>query len=144
MTERMRNIDVAHIYALWNEYAASANDGDLERWMSLWIDESIQMPAGAPRRVGKELIWKGMQPLFDLFATSNMVIDTEEVQILGNRAYSHGTFEFEMTLKQGGQTTSYSGKFLDILEKQVDGSWKIAIDCRNYNSPSEIVGCGYK
>ena len=58
----MRNIDVAHIYALWNEYAASANDRDLERWMSLWIDESIQMPAGTPRRAGKELIRNSMQP----------------------------------------------------------------------------------
>jgi hypothetical protein len=58
----MRNNDVAHICALWNEYAASANDRDLERWMSLWIDESIQMPADTPRRVGKELIRMEMQP----------------------------------------------------------------------------------
>lgn len=62
---------------------------------------------------------------------------------MGNRAHSHGTFEFEMTLKQGGKTARYSDKFLDILEKQVDGSWKITIDCRNYNSPSESAGFGY-
>jgi ketosteroid isomerase-like protein len=41
-----------------------------------------------------------------------------------------------MTPKEGGETTSYSGKFLDILVKQADGSWKIAIDCHNYNEPS--------
>ena len=134
--ERTKVSDVAQIYELWNEYAAAAHAGDLERWMSLWIDDGIQMAPDAPRRVGKEQIRAGMQPGFDLFIMSNMVINTEEVQILGDQAYSHGTYTFEMTPKEGGETTSLSGRFLDILEKQADGSWKMAIDCHNYNEPS--------
>ena len=137
MIERVQVADVAQVYELWNEYAAAANDGDMERWISLWIDDGIQMPPGAPRRVGKAEIRREMQPLFDLFNTSKMIIHTEEVRILGDRAYSHGTYEFEITPKEGGKTKSCSGKFLDILEKQVDGSWKIAIDCHNCNAPSE-------
>ena len=137
MTERMKNIDVSLVYKLWNEYAAAAHDGDLERWMSLWIDDGIQMAPDAPPRVGKEQIREAMQPSFELFIMSKMVINTEEVRILGDRAYSHGTYVFDMTPKEGGETTSYSGKFLDILVKQADGSWKIAIDCHNYNTPSE-------
>ena len=136
MLERVQVADVAQVYELWNEYAAAANDGDMERWISLWSDDGIQMPPGAPRRVGREEIRREMQPLFDLFDTK-MIIHTEEVRILGDRAYSHGTYEFEMAPKEGGETKSCSGKFLDILEKQVDGSWKIAIDCHNYNAPSE-------
>ena len=133
--ERTKVSDVAQIYELWNEYAAAANAGDLEHWMSLWTDEGIQMAPDAPRRVGKEQIRVAMQPGFDLFIMSDMVINTEEVQILGDKAYSHGTYTFDMTPKEGGETTSLSGKFLDILEKQVDGSWKMAIDCHNYNEP---------
>jgi len=132
---------VAQVYELWNEYTAAANDGDMERWIFLWIDDGIQMAPGAPRRVGKEEIQRGMQPLFDLFDTSKMIIHTEEVRILGDRAYSHGTYECKMTPKEGGETKSYSGKFLDILEKQVDGSWKIVIDCHNYDTPSEQIWC---
>ena len=64
-----------------------------------------------------------------------MIINTEVVRVLGDVAYSHGTYTFDMTPKGGGETMSLSGKFLDILEKQVDGSWKIAIDCHNYNAP---------
>jgi uncharacterized protein (TIGR02246 family) len=134
--DRMRNIDVGLVYELWNEYAAAANDGDMARWITLWSEDGIQMPPGAPRRVGKEQIRREMQSLFDRFTTSNMVIHTEEIRILGDRAYSHGTLEYEITPKEGGETRSYSGKFLDILEKQVDGSWKIAIDCHNHNTPS--------
>jgi uncharacterized protein (TIGR02246 family) len=141
MLERVQVADVAQVYELWNEYAAAVNDGDMERWIALWIDDGIQMPPDVPRRVGKEHIREAMQPLFDLFDASKIIIHTEEVRILGDRAYSHGTYEFEMAAKEGGKTKRYSGKFLDILEKQVDGSWKIAIDCHNYNRPSESVWC---
>jgi len=137
MQERVQVADVAQIYDLWNEYAAAANDGDIERWIALWIDDGIQMPPDATRRVEKAEIRRGMQPLFDLFDTRKMIIQPEEVRILGDRAYSHGAFEFEMAPKGGGEAKSYSGKFLDILEKQIDGTWKIAIDCHNHNTPSE-------
>jgi uncharacterized protein (TIGR02246 family) len=136
MAERMKNIDVALVYELWNEYVAAAHNGDLERWMSLWSDDGIQMAPDAPPRIGKERIREAMQPTFDLFFLSNMVIDTEEVRILGDWAYSHGTYSFEVTPKAEGETTSHWGKSLDIVVKQADGSWKIAIDCHNYNEPS--------
>ena len=135
--ERNMVLDVALVYDLWNEFAAAATAGDIERWIALWIDDGIQMPPGVPRRVGKEEIRREMQPLFDLFDTSKMIIHTEEVRILGDRAYSHGTYTFEMAPKAGGDTIEVNGKFLTILAKQADGSWKIAIDCHNYNMPSE-------
>jgi len=133
MLERVQVADVAQVYELWTEYAAAASDGDMERWIALWIDDGIQMPPGAPRRVGKAEIRRGMQPLFDLFDTIEMIFQPEEVRILGDRAYSHGTYEIEMEPQEEGETRSYSGKFLAILEKQVDGSWKIAIDCHNFD-----------
>jgi uncharacterized protein (TIGR02246 family) len=139
MLERVQVAEVAQVYELWNEIAAAANEGDLERWMALWNEDGIQMSPGAPPRVGKAEIRREMQLLFDLFDTRNMIIQPEEVRIMGDRAYSHGSYEFEMVPKDGGETRRYSGKFLDILEKQVDGSWKIAIDCHNYHTPSEQV-----
>jgi uncharacterized protein (TIGR02246 family) len=141
MNERIKNIDVALVYELWNEYAAAANAGDLRRWISLWLDDGIQMAQGAPRRVGKTKIRKEMQRLFDLFNITNARVHAEQVRILGDWAYSFGAWEFEMTPKDGGETKSYSGRFLDILAKQVDGSWKIAIDCHNYDESSEPVQC---
>lgn len=137
MQERVQIADVAQVYELWNEVAAAANAGDLERWIALWVDDGIRIPPGAPRCLGKAEIRREMQPLFDLFDTSKMIIQPEEVRILGDWAYSHGTYEFEMAPKEGGKTKNFSGKFLAILEKQVDGSWKIAIDCHNCNTPSD-------
>ena len=137
MTERTKNIDVALIYELWNAYAAAFNDGELERWLALWVDDGIQMPPGAPRRMGKEQIRQEMRPAFELFNMNKMCIHTEEVKVLGDRAYSHGVYEIEMAPSAGGEPTNHFGKFLTILVKQVDGSWKIAIECFNDDTSPE-------
>jgi uncharacterized protein (TIGR02246 family) len=131
--ERNVATDVALIYELWNEYAEACHAGDFEGYMALWIDEGLQMAPDEPPRIGKKKIRAGMQPGFDHFILSEMVINTEEVRILGDQAFSHGTYTFNMTPKEGGETISLSGKYLDILEKQSDGAWKMAIDCHNYN-----------
>jgi uncharacterized protein (TIGR02246 family) len=136
MMERTKNIDVSQVYKLWEQYANTCNKGDFESWMTLWIEDGIQMAPDAPPRIGKEQIRTAMQPSFDLFDMRKMVIHTAEIRILGDTAYSHGTYTFEMTPKAGGETMQLSGKFLDILAKQANGSWKIAIDCHNYNEPA--------
>jgi uncharacterized protein (TIGR02246 family) len=141
MFERVQVADVAQIYTLWKCYAEAASEGDLERWMALWAEDAIQMPPGAPSRVGRAEIRRTMRLLFERSRSRVVIIQPEEVRILGDRAYAHGTYVVEMVLRFGGETEICSGKFLDILEKQVDGSWKIAIDCHNYGSPSELASC---
>ena len=136
MIERVQIADVAQVYELWNEFAAAATAGDMERWLALWSDDGIQMPPGAERQVGKEQIRREVQPRFDLY-DQKMTIDLEEVRILGDWAFSHGTYKFALTPKEGGETSNGSAKFLTILAKQDDGSWKIVIDCFNYNAPPE-------
>jgi uncharacterized protein (TIGR02246 family) len=137
MLERIQVTDVAQVYELCNEVAAAANEGDLARWISLWTDGGIEMPPGAPRRVGKEQIRREMQLLFERFDISNMTVQPEEVRILGNWAYAHGTYGFEAAPRKTGKIKRYSGKFLAILAKQVDGAWKIAIDCHNCDAACE-------
>ena len=137
MSERAKYIDVALIYELWREYATAVNDGDLDQWIWLWVEHGIQMLPNEPPRIGKEQIYAAMKLHLDQFLISNMVINTEEVQILGDRAYAYGTYNFKRVSKEGGPKMSCSGNFLDILEKQVDCSWKIAIDCRNCSESYE-------
>lgn len=134
MTEKGRDSDMAQIVELWNEFAAAASSGDIERWLALWIDEGIQMPPGTPRRDGKSQIRSEMQPAFDAFNTK-MEVNPEGTKVIGDRAYSHGFYSWTSTPKEGGDTHQGNGKFLTILEKQADGSWKIAIDCFNNDAP---------
>lgn len=136
MTERMKNIDLALIYELWNEYGSAVHDGDLERWMALWVDDGKRMAPNAPASIGLEQIRAAAGPLFDLFIFEAFRVSPDEVQILGDRAYAHGTFAYSMTPKEGGDLIEDNGKFLTILQKQADGSWKIEIDCFNSDLPA--------
>lgn len=135
MFERAQVANVAQVYELAREVAAAFNDGDLDRWIALWMDDGIQMPPGAPRRAGKAAIQKAMRPQFDRFDIRDMAIQAEEIRILGEWAFAHGAFTFERTPKEGGETRRYAGSFLDVLARQVDGTWKIAIECFNYDAP---------
>jgi len=142
ISEKMeRNLvsDVAQIYKMWIEYAAAINDGDINRWISLWIDDGIQMPPDVPRSVGVPQIRGSIEPIFEIINFENFHINTDEVHILGDQAYTHGLFFTSMTPKNGGETIDVTGKFLTILTKQADGFWKIAVDCFNSNSPGELL-----
>lgn len=128
--------DVAKVKEVYGEYSAALNSGDFDRWIALWIEDGIQMPPDETRHIGMEELITANQPGFELFDFDEFAINPVEVQILGDQAYSHGTYKFLMTPKEGGETVDVNGKFLTIFKKQDDGSWKIAIDIFNY-SPSE-------
>jgi len=126
--------DVEAINEIWNQYVLGANTGDLELWISLWDENGIRMAPDAPAAFGKEQIRAQMEPLFGQF-NIEIAINNEEVQIAGDWAFSRGAFILSLTPKVGGETTKFEGKYLSILERQADGSWKIARDCFNYNAP---------
>ncbi len=126
--------DVDLILEIWTEYASAVMAGDLERWLALWIPEGKQMPPNAPARLGLDQIREGNEPLITLFDTE-MAIHPDEVRILGDHAFSHGNYEYAITPKEGRETLAAEGKFLTILVRQANGSWKIAIDCFNDNAP---------
>lgn len=41
----------------------------------------------------------------------------------------------EMKHKEGGDSIKGNGEFSTIVQRQIDGSWKITIDCFNYDAP---------
>jgi uncharacterized protein (TIGR02246 family) len=135
-TERVEAADVAQIYQLWNEYAAAITSGDLEQRISLWCDNGLQMPPGASQCSGKEQIQKAVQAQSNQSHTK-LSIHPDVVCVLGDQAYSYGTFSFLLITREGGAAKKISGKFLSVLKKQDDGSWKILVDCFNYDSTME-------
>jgi uncharacterized protein (TIGR02246 family) len=127
--------DVAKIEAVWDEYAAAVNAGDPERWIILWDENGRQMFPDAPMRIGKDAILTAMEPAFEALDFEAFVINPDAIKILGDEAYSNGTYSYEMTPKAGGDTIEFSGKFSTILAKQDDDSWGLLVDCFNSNGP---------
>jgi uncharacterized protein (TIGR02246 family) len=122
------------VTAIWKEYSASLNAGDINRWLALWTDNGIQMPPDEPPVVGKERIRARNKAALDRFAF-DIGISNQEVEVAGNWAYARGTYKATLTPKQGGKTIPIDGKYMTILARQDDGSWRIHRDIFNSNVP---------
>ena len=126
--------DIVAIENLMNQYGAALNAGDLDLWISLWADNGIQMPPNAPAVIGKEQIRAKYESIFPVFIF-NMVVTTKEVRTAGDLAFDRGTYTLSLTPRVEGEIINIDGKYLSILERQADGSWKFSRDCFNNNSP---------
>lgn len=120
------------VEGIWQEYAASLNAGDLDRWLSLWTDDGIQMPPGESLVVGKDRIRKRNQGFLDRYEF-DMNISNQEIETAGDWAYSRGVYKATLTAKSGGDVIYVDGKYMTILKRQSDGSWKIHRDIFNSN-----------
>jgi uncharacterized protein (TIGR02246 family) len=130
--------EVAAINELYNQYCIHANAGDLDNFLSLWEDNAIRMDPDKPSIIGKEKIRSFFEPSFEQFSVDVAVYGNTEIQISGDIAFSRGTYTLSLTPKEGGPTTHFDGKWLDIDKRQTDGSWKIYIDMVNYNGPPVV------
>jgi uncharacterized protein (TIGR02246 family) len=122
----------AAINDIWNRYSSSLNSGDIDRWMSLWADNGVQMPPNEPPVIGKEAIRARNKGVLDRFAF-NITITNDEVRVGGDWAFARGMYAATLTPKAGGAAVSIDGKYMTILARQPDGSWKIQRDIFNSN-----------
>jgi uncharacterized protein (TIGR02246 family) len=130
--------DIAAINELYNQYCSYGNAGELDNFLSLWEDNAIRMDPDKPSIIGKENIRKFFEVPFEQFSTNVAVYGDTEIQISGDMAFARGTYTLSLTPKEGGPKTTFDGKWLDILKRQTDGSWKIYIDMVNYNAPPVV------
>ncbi|HRW10612.1 MAG TPA: nuclear transport factor 2 family protein, partial [Caldilineaceae bacterium] len=129
---------VAAVNAIWREYEAAQIASDPDRWVALWTEDGVKMPPDVPALEGKEAIYARAQrsmaePIDD------MVITALETQSAGDWAYSRGTFTFTYTIAETGVQELMEGKFMTILQRQPDGTWKIHRDIHNWNVPPAPV-----
>jgi uncharacterized protein (TIGR02246 family) len=130
--------DIAAVGKVWDAYAMAVTKGDATAFANLWTDDAIKMIPNIPIIIGKANIMPVFQSIIS-GSSSVMKITTEETVITGDLAYSRGSFEQVSTSKADGSTMRIVGKFLDILARQPDGSWKITIDCFNFDGPPTPV-----
>jgi uncharacterized protein (TIGR02246 family) len=120
--------------AIFAKYSASLGAGDADAWSTLWTDDGVQLAPDAPPVVGKAAIREKLRDLLAHFRF-DMRIRTEEVHTAGDWAFARGMYAATLTPKAGGAAIPIDGKFLTILLRQADGSWRIYRDIFNSNTP---------
>ena len=130
--------DQAAIAALWVEYGQSRADGDAGRWLAIHDQAALKMPQDGPMfRIAEvsgtlQAAWAKQDEGYSL----EMHVEPQEIVVLGDYAYSMGTYTKRTVPKGGGEPALFEGKFLTILRKDAEGKWIIYRDCYNSSTPT--------
>ena len=122
------------IRGLDGQWNAAMNAGDYEAIADLFTEDAIRMEADVPAQVGREAILSAMRSDMEE-ATSESKSVTEEIRLAGDWAVVRGTYEVTVTPKEGGEPVHTTGKWMEVHEKQADGSWKISRSIGNRDAP---------
>jgi uncharacterized protein (TIGR02246 family) len=115
-------------------YVAAENSGDSAALAALFTSDAVLMPANAPAASGKEAIQSYFQGQNSQFSFE-LAVSQAEVLAAGDWVFSRGTFTAKVTPKAGGDAIEDSGKYLNVLRQEPDGSWKIARHIWNSDQP---------
>ena len=82
----------------------------------------------------------GKQAIKEFFETGKALglrrlnLESVEVGYDGNLAYERGVIDVSIE-PEGGQAMTDRGKYLVVMKRQPDGSWKVAVDIWNSDLP---------
>ena len=130
--------DQQAIQQVWTHYTNAVETGNVDAYMALWADGGVQMPPGAPPNIGKDAIRARTAAGAEARSgsTTTMHIDPQEITVLGDWAYTRGLYTVDVKGQDGSVKGHTDGKFMTILRRQDDGSWKIYRDIFNSNVPA--------
>jgi len=123
--------DRAAISATLNAYAAAWKASDTASLVALYTPDAIIMPTDHVVERGAAAIGNYNKAFFDEYTPGDFVINQEETQISGDLAFNRGSFSFSATPKAGGALIQDRGKYVVIMARQADGTWKWTRDIDN-------------
>jgi ketosteroid isomerase-like protein len=131
--------DMEAIQSLHNkdiEASMALDEGALE---ALWTDDIVTMHPGEPPVVGKAANVAKLQAVIEQMKGQEILAYNEEwqeIRIEGDWAYEWGAITGRMHPYNERNETSYRYNAVRILQRQPDGSWKIARSIYNDAQPS--------
>jgi ketosteroid isomerase-like protein len=125
--------DLAGIRATDSAFAASATAGDLDGVVAAYASDAALLPPNLPPQKGRNAIrafWGGFLNAY----TVRFEIGSDTIEGRGDLAYNVGHYRFTAVPKaKADPGVADEGKFLEVLKKQSDGSWKYIVDMYSSN-----------
>jgi ketosteroid isomerase-like protein len=130
-----REKDIAALKEFLETSGEAVSAGDVEGEVNRFTEDGIYMWPDAPSIQGHERLRQWFERRFSqVDATVENV--TAELEVCGDWAFERGTYVARVRPKDNGKMVTVRGKYLNILKRQQDGSWKIARRIRNRDHPA--------
>jgi ketosteroid isomerase-like protein len=131
----LSDADKASVRAVDAEWARAAEAGNGEAIGALYVSDAVLLPPGEPMVKGDaaKKYWVDFTNGF----SGPTELNTMAVEGGGDVATAIGTYKMSLTPKKAGAKPlpTEEGKYLEVLKRQDDGSWKIVYDMWSPNAP---------
>ena len=121
------------IKKLREDYMKVQDAEDVEGALSFWADDGALMPPSEPPVVGKDALRAFYQEAFGKIKI-HAKFTYDWIETSGELGYARGGYEAAFSLKDSGESFEDTGKFLDIVRRQSDGTWRFV--CHTWSSNS--------
>ena len=130
-----REQDAAAIKKADTGAGGAATARNVDALMAFYTDEMTLMPPNAAMIAGRDNVKKYLTDMMNLPDFSLAWQPTRaEAARSGDIGYSIGTYHVMFTAPDGGMVME-DGKYTTVWKKQPDGTWKVAVDMFNSNTP---------
>lgn len=126
--------DVEAITNVSKARAAAFNHSNAAEIAAHFTEDAVLMAPGQAAGIGKEAVQAYYQSIFDVYVPE-LSSHYEDVEVSGDLAYGRGFAEVTLIPREGGAPITSTSKYLNILKRQPDGSWKTTHDVWNGNEP---------
>ena len=114
----------AAIEATLKQYESALNASDVGVVLSLYTEDGVFMPSGAPTAAGAEAVRAAYEHVFGTIKL-NIAFSIDEIVQTGDYAFAQTISRGQVTVLEAGITAPEENRELFVLEK-VGGAWKIA------------------
>jgi ketosteroid isomerase-like protein len=140
-SEKNTNMDDAYSIRLAKTQLREAyNKGDVNRVLGVFGDGFSDMSAGLASFYGPEARAVLRHRLSKLFARyrAELAVTIISIRVQGSLAFDWGWHRLTLTPKKGGKPRTTRTRYLEIWQKDANGSWKIAIFFDNLDVPPQM------
>lgn len=125
--------DTTAINALRDQVAAAYNSHDAVAMAATYAEDAIMMNPNQAAVEGQQAIRAAYEATFKENA-GKVAFTPLETQVAGDWAYDRGSYTVTVT-PASGKPVEDSYKYLVVVKRQPDGSWKLYREMSNSNNP---------
>jgi ketosteroid isomerase-like protein len=123
--------DVQAIGKVRDAYAAAFKAGDVAGISAMYTSDGLTQPNNQPTGTGAAGITASYTGFFGHYNVVSFTLTPVKTEASGNLGYDIGTYTFVATPKPNGDTLKAEGRYVVLLRKGADGTWKAIADMDN-------------
>lgn len=116
--------------------AEAYNRGDVAAVAAMYADDAVVLPPNLPMQEGRQAI-QNFWALAKQIGIRDLSLQTTRVEERGDAAWEIGVYTLKIQ-PEGATPVEDKGKYLVVWKRAGDGSWRLAADIWNTDSPPAL------